>query len=149
LIPEGALKGVQFVKAPSYVQVVGYIDQSKINIAHGDYGGEMDPHGADRRGNPLGGLVFSTAFGANNGSQWTQAIIIIANTSLIELVAITSEWHFWLVIGRHCCRTLLIGVVSRSAPASYDEIEGKFESCLSDNQRYPGVYVNNAGQTVT
>lgn len=36
-----------------------------------------------------------------------------------------------------------------SAPASYETLEGKFESCLSDNQRYPGVYVNGAGQTVT
>jgi hypothetical protein len=88
LIPEGALKGVQFVKAPSYVQVVGYIDQSKINIAHGDYGGEMDPHGADRRGNPLGGLVFSTAFGANNGSQWTQA----------------TEWHNFMGADMFCLK---------------------------------------------
>lgn len=43
LIPEGALQGVQFLRAPSYVQVVGIIDQTKINIQAGDYGGEMDP----------------------------------------------------------------------------------------------------------
>lgn len=34
------------MKTPDYVQVVGFIDQTKINIADGDYGGEMDPHGA-------------------------------------------------------------------------------------------------------
>jgi hypothetical protein len=28
-------------------QIVGFIDQTKVNIANGDYGGEMDPHGAD------------------------------------------------------------------------------------------------------
>lgn len=47
LIPAGALTGVQFLKTPDYIQIVGFIDQTKVNIANGDYGGEMDPHGAD------------------------------------------------------------------------------------------------------
>ena len=47
LIPAGALTGVQFLKTPDYIQIVGFIDQTKVNIADGDYGGEMDPHGAD------------------------------------------------------------------------------------------------------
>ena len=47
LIPAGALTGVQFLKTPDYIQIVGFIDQTKVNIAAGDYGGEMDPHGAD------------------------------------------------------------------------------------------------------
>jgi hypothetical protein len=47
LIPAGALQGVQFMKTPAYVQVVGFIDQAQININSLDYGGEMDPHGAD------------------------------------------------------------------------------------------------------
>lgn len=68
LIPETALQGVQFMKTPDYVQVVGFIKQDLINMAPGDYGGEMDPHGADLRGNPMGGIIFSQGF---NG-QWTQ-----------------------------------------------------------------------------
>ena len=47
LIPEGALTGVQFMRTSAYVQVIGFIDQTKINIQDGDYGGELDPHGAD------------------------------------------------------------------------------------------------------
>lgn len=70
LIPDGALTGVQFVRAPDYVQVVGFVNQEMINIAAGDYGGEMDPHGADLRGNPMGGIIFSQQF----GGQWTQVI---------------------------------------------------------------------------
>jgi hypothetical protein len=35
------------MRTPDYVQVVGYIDQTRINIADGDFGGELDPHGAD------------------------------------------------------------------------------------------------------
>lgn len=48
----------------------------------------MDPHGADRRGNPLGGLVFSTAFGSSNGSQWTQA----------------TEWHNFMGADMFCLK---------------------------------------------
>ena len=47
LIPAGAITGVQFLKTPDYIQIVGFIDQTKVNITVGDYGGEMDPHGAD------------------------------------------------------------------------------------------------------
>ena len=47
LIPRGALQGVQFMKTPDYVQVVGFIDQTQINMQVDDWGGEMDPHGAD------------------------------------------------------------------------------------------------------
>ena len=41
-----------------------------------DSGGEMDPHGADERGNPLGGLVFSNAFpsSAGNATAYKQVI---------------------------------------------------------------------------
>ena len=39
--------GVQFVKSPDYIQVTGFMDQTKINMLRGDAGGEMDPHGAD------------------------------------------------------------------------------------------------------
>ena len=47
VIPPGALQGVQFMRTPDYLQVVGFIDQTKINIQDGDFGGELDPHGAD------------------------------------------------------------------------------------------------------
>lgn len=35
------------MKTADYVQVVGFIDQTKINLAADDFGGELDPHGAD------------------------------------------------------------------------------------------------------
>ena len=47
IIPDGALQGVQFMRTPDYVQVVGFIDQTQINMAADDGGGELDPHGAD------------------------------------------------------------------------------------------------------
>ena len=51
-IPDGTLSGVHFVKTPDYVQVTGKGDFTKINVPAGDYGGELDPHGADAKGNP-------------------------------------------------------------------------------------------------
>ncbi|KAG2071153.1 hypothetical protein BDR04DRAFT_1098846 [Suillus decipiens] len=69
LIPAGALQGVQLIKTPNYIQIAGFIDQTQINIAASDYGGELDPHGADLRGNPLGGLMYSNAFPSNGGNN--------------------------------------------------------------------------------
>ncbi|WVR00354.1 hypothetical protein IAU59_007497 [Kwoniella sp. CBS 9459] len=42
LIPDGTLHGVTYVKAPNWVQVSGYGDFTKINIAQGDAGGQFD-----------------------------------------------------------------------------------------------------------
>ena len=75
VIPPGALQGVQFMRTPDYVQVVGFIDQEKINIQAGDYGGELDPHGADLRGNPMGGLMFSNAFNSNGDNSSYEQVI--------------------------------------------------------------------------
>lgn len=57
LIPDGTIKSAQFVKTPSYVQVSGWWDGTKLNIKSGDQGGELDPHGATGEGNPVGGNV--------------------------------------------------------------------------------------------
>ncbi|KAI0302391.1 hypothetical protein B0F90DRAFT_211012 [Multifurca ochricompacta] len=62
LIPDGTITGAHFVQTPDYVQVTGFGDLTKINIPPRDAGGELDPHGADGNGNPIGGLVFSSAF---------------------------------------------------------------------------------------
>ncbi|KAI0266457.1 hypothetical protein BC834DRAFT_823907 [Gloeopeniophorella convolvens] len=62
LIPDGTISGAHFVQTPDYVQVTGIGDLTKINVPKGDAGGELDPHGADGNGNPIGGLVFSSAF---------------------------------------------------------------------------------------
>lgn len=144
LIPAGALKGVQFMRTPDYVQVVGFIDQSLINIQTGDFGGELDPHGADLRGNPLGGLVYSNAWSGNNDS-FTQVI----------------EWHNFMGGDAFCFK-----VCDPAGPNAanfcqhiYDRIgcaynapnnaqSGTFESCQGENQDFPGVYTSN-GAVVT
>ncbi|KAJ9105171.1 hypothetical protein QFC19_003631 [Naganishia cerealis] len=67
LIPTGAITGAHFVKTPTYLQFSGTLavrnGPSLLNIPQNDAGGELDPHGADGLGNPIGGLVFTSAFG--------------------------------------------------------------------------------------
>ncbi|KAF6755907.1 hypothetical protein DFP72DRAFT_895561 [Ephemerocybe angulata] len=131
VIPDGALTGVQFVKSPDYVQVVGFIDQTKINIPAGDAGGEMDPHGADNRGNPLGGILFSNAF---TGS-FVQAV----------------EWHNFIGNDQFCLKACdpkganaakycqhIYDTQGCAFNAPSNARNNVFESCASDNQPFPG-----------
>lgn len=136
LIPAGALTGLQFIKTPDYVQAIGYIDQTLINIKADDWGGEMDPHGADLRGNPMGGLVFSTAF----GGEAKQVV----------------EWHNFIGGHRFCFKACDPAGpnAARYCEHIFDRIgcdynipnaakDGVFESCLGDNQDFPGIYTEN------
>ncbi|OBZ66243.1 hypothetical protein A0H81_13913 [Grifola frondosa] len=147
LIPAGALTGVQFMKTPDYLQVVGFIDQSQINLQSTDGGGELDPHGADFRGNPLGGLVYSNGFASNNGNNDTFQQVI--------------EWHNFMGSNSFCfkicdpaganaanfCQHIYdrIGVQYNCPNAAQN---GTFEYCEGDDQDFPGVYTSN-GQVVT
>ncbi|CAE7147072.1 unnamed protein product [Rhizoctonia solani] len=148
VIPAGSITGVQFMKTKSYVQVTGHIKQVNINIAANDNGGEMDPHGADRRGNPLGGLLFTNAFPSNGGNNGTYQQVI--------------EWHNFMGADRFClkacdpadpdddkyCEHILDRIgCEYNAPAAYRD--GVFESCEGENQDFPGVYTNAAGQVTT
>lgn len=118
-----------------------------IDLDPNDDGGELDPHGADQRGNPLGALLFSNAFAASNGNpnNYIQAI----------------EWHNFMGGGAFCLKACdpsganaarycdhvydRIGC-QYNAPAAY--APNVFESCLGDNQDFPGVYTSN-GQVLT
>jgi hypothetical protein len=57
VIPDGTITGISFLKTDFYVQIMGNGDFTKLNIANGDFGGELDPHGAYGTGNPIGGNV--------------------------------------------------------------------------------------------
>lgn len=59
---------------------------------------EMDPHGADLRGNPMGGMLYSTAFSATGAIEqtpdWTQFVTLmpysieISNTIPVDLLVL-------------------------------------------------------------
>ena len=46
-MPAGTLTGVQVLVAPAYILFSGTFNQTGIDMTSDDYGGEMDPHGAD------------------------------------------------------------------------------------------------------
>ncbi|GJE85075.1 hypothetical protein PsYK624_011520 [Phanerochaete sordida] len=131
LIPDGAITGAHFVQTPDYVQVTGVGDLTKINIPAGDAGGELDPHGADGNGNPIGGLVFSQAFG-----------------QLAQL----HEWTNFVAFDEFCIRGCKDGPNAPALcqhiydvmgcfwnmPGDYDA--GVFEDCKGDSGEPMGVY---------
>jgi len=141
LIPAGALTGVQFMKTPDYVQVVGHIDQSKINLQADDGGGEMDPHGADQRGNPLGGLVFSSAWGGvKQAKEWHNFMgSNIFCFKVCDPAGPNAKHYCEHVFDRIGCQY--------NAPAAY--VDGTFESCEGESQDFPGVYTDAAGAVQT
>jgi hypothetical protein len=129
-MPNGTLKGVHFVRTPDYVQVTGVGDFTKINIPKGDEGGELDPHGADGNGNPIGGLVYGNTFGTNlQYHEWTS---FISDT----------EFCFRACIGKNAARNCnhiydLLGCFW-NMPANYNA--GTYESCQGDDDLPMGVY---------
>ncbi|GAA5978188.1 hypothetical protein JCM11641_001129 [Rhodosporidiobolus odoratus] len=155
IIPAGALQGVQFMKTPHYVQVVGFINQQQINMLPEDYGGEMDPHGADQRGNPLGGLVFSNAFGSNSTTNATSA-----DGAAYQQVV---QWHNFMGGSQFClkacdpswengwavCEHIFDRIGCKyNAPADYASINNTYTSCEGEDQLPPGQWVEN-GRTMT
>jgi len=146
-MPPGTLTGVQFMQTPDYVQVTGFLKQQYINYDPNDSGGEMDPHGADEQGNPLGGLMFSNGFPASGGDK----------TKYVQAI----EWHNFMGGNQFCFKIcdpagpnaakLCDHIYDRigcayNAPAAY--VDGVFESCKGDSQLPPGTYVVNGVTSV-
>jgi hypothetical protein len=65
VIPDGVITGLRYIETDFYVQIMGYGDFTKLNIPYGDFGGELDPHGATGDGNPVGGNVTNNRSGSD------------------------------------------------------------------------------------
>jgi len=135
LMPPGTLTAVQFIKTPGYIQVTGNFNQTGIGLLASDSGGELDPHGADFFGNPLGGLVFSNNLPtAKNNSTFTQvknwSNFVGSNQFCFKACdnSITSP--------DYCMNTFDTEGCSFNMPASYAPNE--FSVCLGENQAQPG-----------
>ncbi|KAG2034999.1 hypothetical protein BDR03DRAFT_935025 [Suillus americanus] len=149
LIPNGALQGVQYLVTSEYIQIAGFIDQTQVNMNAQDYGGELDPHGADLRGNPLGGLMYSNAFPSNGGN----------NNSYQQVI----DWTNFMG-GNAFCITICDPASSSANQSAYcqniyDRLgcsynmpnnaqTGVFEVCESDLKIPAGLYVTG-GVTMT
>ncbi|ESK92439.1 macrofage activating glycoprotein [Moniliophthora roreri MCA 2997] len=145
LIPDGAITGAHFVQTPDFVQVTGVGNLTLLNIPAGDQGGELDPHGADGNGNPVGGLVFSNAFTGGDVEQlfeWTNfmsAEQFCFRACKRGPMAPTFCQHIYDVMG--CAWNM---------PANYDA--NVFEKCQGESGEPMGVYGGSTffqGQPVT
>ncbi|THU80015.1 hypothetical protein K435DRAFT_874825 [Dendrothele bispora CBS 962.96] len=148
LIPEGTLKGVQLVQSPGYVQIAGIIDQTRLNIASGDFGGELNSGGQDGRGNPIGGLIYSNAFPSNGGNndtfqqsrRWT---LFIGNDAFCFKACDDTQPN-----AKALCEHIYDRIgCTYNAPNTAQE--GIFERCSGDDMTPVGVYTSDDGQTLT
>jgi hypothetical protein len=75
-MPDYTIQGAHMVHTSQYVQITGKLKQSQINVSPGDAGGEYDPHGADGKGNPIGGIVLNKGKDGKvvQFAEWTQFI---------------------------------------------------------------------------
>lgn len=138
MIPDGAVQGVQLLQTPSYVQISGQWDGTRVNIPAGDAGGELDPHGATGEGNPVGGNVTTHLATGNN--------------------VFYEEWMMFIGANQFCfriCTANLNGVgVDKQCEHIYDVMgcqwvmaldpntfySNQFISCKADVAAAPGVY---------
>ncbi|KIL64124.1 hypothetical protein M378DRAFT_1045249 [Amanita muscaria Koide BX008] len=131
IIPDGSITGAHFVVTPDFVQVTGVGNLTTLNVPAGDAGGELDPHGADGNGNPVGGLVFSNAFGQlEEIFEWTNFVSdseFCFRACKPGPMAPTWCQHIYDTIG--CAWNM---------PANY--APGVFEQCLGDSGQPMGVY---------
>ncbi|KAG5338759.1 hypothetical protein C0989_006281 [Termitomyces sp. Mn162] len=131
LIPDGAITGAHFVQTPDFVQVTGVGNLTFVNVPAGDQGGELDPHGQDGNGNPIGGLVFSSAFGQlEEIFEWTN---FVSDSQFCfracKPAPMAPTWcqHIYDTMG-----------CNWNMPANYDA--GVFEQCMGDSGQPMGVY---------
>ncbi|GBE82507.1 hypothetical protein BKA93DRAFT_891354 [Sparassis latifolia] len=149
LIPQGTLWGVSVLNTPQYVMILALLNQANVNMQASDYGGELDPHGADGNGNPIGGLVFSTHSFAGASD----------NTTLGQL----TEWTSFIGGNQVCfkgCNPADVGGWNTGLCNNiYDEIgiayncpgtvtNGTFMVCDADPMSPVGIYTSN-GVTMT
>ncbi|KAF9530783.1 hypothetical protein CPB83DRAFT_850305 [Crepidotus variabilis] len=135
LIPDGTISGVSFLKTDFYVQIIGFGDLTKINIPYGDYGGELDPHGAYGSGNPIGGNVTSNITGSDQ--HFTEWMLYVSYQQFCFRICTnanstySAEYMCWHELDEVGCQFVM--------PGNYN-INGTFESCEADVAYPPGWY---------
>ncbi|GAA5859892.1 hypothetical protein JCM1840_001784 [Sporobolomyces johnsonii] len=144
VIPEGMITGLQVLRTSAYIQWTGKINQTALNLMADDTGGELDPHGADLLGNPLGGLVYSTNLPSGDNKTELQANswnnFVGSDTFCLKLCdpSVSSP--------NYCENKFDLLGCSYNMPAAYQD--GVFLDCDSDLQDVVGTYTSD-GQTYT
>ena len=143
VIPDGTFTAVHLVRTPLYIQVQGWGDFTKINIADGDEGGELDPHGATGDGNPIGGNVTSNISGSDVHYQEWMNYMSYQQFCLRICVSENSTYSAAV----ECQHTLDEMGCNWVMPGDYTN--NSFTDCEGDSAYPPGVYPQADGSTST
>jgi hypothetical protein len=152
LIPDGTITGVSFIKNDFYVQIYGYGNFTNLFIPDGDFGGELDPHGAFGSGNPIGGNVTTNVTGSDiNIAEW-----MVRPCSLTHRNSHSTSPQEYISFDQFCIRACINANETYSAAAmcwhELDEMgcefvmpgnynfNGTYESCEADVAYPPGWY---------
>ncbi|TIB78052.1 hypothetical protein E3Q23_01003, partial [Wallemia mellicola] len=134
LIPEGTIKAAHFIKTPFYVQVVGWGDFTKIGLKDGDYGGELDPHGATGDGNPVGGNVTSNISGSDvHYAEWME--FLSYEQVCLRVCTAGNETYPASVMCEHKLDEMGCSFIM---PGDYEE--QNFQTCDADPAYPPGMF---------
>ncbi|TXT03878.1 hypothetical protein VHUM_04301 [Vanrija humicola] len=144
VIPDGTFQAVHFVKTPLYYQVQGWADLTRMNIAAGDEGGELDPHGATGDGNPVGGNVTCNATGHDVSYEEWMNYISYQQFCLRICIAENATYS----AAAECQHTLDEMGCNWVMPGDYTN--NSFTECDADSAYPPGtIGLFTVGQTVT
>ncbi|KIJ94512.1 hypothetical protein K443DRAFT_683675 [Laccaria amethystina LaAM-08-1] len=144
VIPPGSITGLQWTKTSAYIQVVGFISNAGIGLDPTDQGGELDPHGADLQGNPLGGVVFSNGTTDSDGTTLTQ--VYNWNTFVGGNQFCFKACYNSITSPDYCLNIYDLVGCDYNMPSSVQN--GTFTECDGDLQDVVGIYSVN-GQTST
>jgi len=146
LIPDGAITAAHIIKTPLYIQVYGFWDGSKVNIPNGDAGGELDPHGAENLGNPIGGNVTSDVSGSDVFYEEWMSFISYDQFCLRICTAQTGN----VTTALQCEHELdIMGCQFVMAIEDFYTSNNSFTSCDGDPAPPPGLYPQPDGSTST
>lgn len=145
-ITPGAVTAAQFMRTSAYIQITGLFDQTSIGLAANDTGGELDPHGDDNLGNPVGGLVYSQdpAFAVNGSYGQVHNWNLFVGSGTFCFKACFNN----ITSPDYCENTYDIIGCNYNMPASYTPNE--FTSCDGELQDEVGRYtVEGSTQILT
>ncbi|KAH9913995.1 uncharacterized protein BXZ73DRAFT_92896 [Epithele typhae] len=130
-------RGMQILFDGDAYMMTGNIDQTKLNMVDGDFGGELDSGGQDGRGNPMAVSSYQTR-------HWTE--FIGSNQFCFKWCADNGTNP-----DGKCQHTLDRIGLSFNCPSKYTmgggTPDGLFEVCDSGSFPIPGVYTDSAGAT--
>lgn len=156
---------LQFMKTSAYIQIVGFIDNTAIGLSATDSGGELDPHGADLQGNPLGGVVYSNGTtDSTDGSltqiyNWNLSVLLFSFYLFVSNKPKHDIMRRFVGSGLFCVKLCYNSITNPDYCLNTDDLvgcdynmpsnvqNGTYTSCEGELQDVVGVYtVNGVGK---